>query len=104
MLSEIAAWLFAVLVVDPVAAEVRQRVELANLPVEAVQQTRQCLATQGPALLQKAGDDPAWAVGTAIGVAVGWTSPIQLLDPSDPTCATVVRILQGSDGASNKEA
>ena len=72
MISEIAAWLFALFVVDPLHAEIRERVDAANLPVQALQQSQQCVATHGPRLLQRAGEEPVWATGTAIGIATGW--------------------------------
>lgn len=92
MISEVAAWLFALFVVDPLHAEVRERVERANLPVEAVQQSQQCLATHAPRLLQQAGEDPVWAVGTAIGIATGWTSPEHLFANTDSNCSVLSRL------------
>ncbi|MFN7027346.1 MAG: hypothetical protein ACK4QP_23035, partial [Pseudorhizobium sp.] len=70
--------------------------------VQAVQQSQQCLATHGPLLLQQAGEDPVWAVGTAIGVAAGWTSPIQLLDINDPNCQVLAGLL-ANEGRGNAE-
>jgi hypothetical protein len=98
MISEFAAWLFALFVIDPLQAEMRERVAQANLPIEAVQQSQQCLATQGPLLLQRANDDPSWATGTAIGVVFGWTSPAQLFDVNDRNCAALVRIFAIGNG------
>lgn len=103
MISEIAAWLFALLVVDPIYAELRERVETANLPVQALQQSQQCLSTNGPRLLTQAGEDPFWAVGTAIGIATGWTSPEQLLDVNDPDCSVLSRLL-ANEGRENAES
>lgn len=98
MISEIAAWLFALFVIDPLQAEVRDRVAQANLPIEALQQSQQCVATHGPLLLQRATDDPAWATSTALGVAVGWTSPAELFDIKDPNCTALVRVFAVEDG------
>lgn len=47
----------------------------------------------GPRLLQQAGEDPVWAVGTAIGVATGWTSPVQLLNTNDSNCQVLAGLL-----------
>lgn len=102
MISDIAAWLFALFVIDPIYAEVRERMERANLPVQSVQQSQQCLATHGPRLLQQAGEDPVWAVGTAIGIATGWSSPVQLLDKGDPNCSSLARLL-ADEGRNNSE-
>jgi hypothetical protein len=98
MISEIAAWLFALFVIDPIHAEVRERVERANLPVQAVQQSQQCLATHGPRLLEQAGEDPVWAVSTAIGIATGWTSPAQLVEINDPNCSVLAQLLADQAG------
>lgn len=98
MLSEIAAWLFALFVLDPLEAEMRQRIEKTSMPVEAIEQSRQCIATHGPRLLERAGQEPGWAVSTAIGVATGWTPPVGLFDARDPNCSVFARLLKaGSD-------
>lgn len=99
MISDIAAWIFALFVIDPLQAEVRERVAQANLPVEAVQQSQQCVTTHAPLLLERATNDPSWAVGTAVSVAVGWTPPTQLFDTADPNCAVLVRVFSGDGGA-----
>ncbi|WP_281977995.1 hypothetical protein [Pseudorhizobium flavum] len=93
MISDLAAWLFALLVVNPINAEIRERIETANLPLQAFQQSQQCLATHGPWLLAQAENDPVWAVGTAIGITTGWTSSTQLLDTNDPDCLVLTRLL-----------
>jgi hypothetical protein len=72
----------------------RERLDAANVPVAEVQQSRQCIASHAPRLLQRAGEEPAWAVTTVVGVAIGWTAPVQLLDAKDPNCSTLIRILQ----------
>ena len=97
MISDIAAWLFALFVIDPLQAEMRERLDGANVPVAAIQQSRQCIASHAPRLLRRAGEEPGWAVTTAVGVAVGWTTPVQLLDANDPTCAVLIRSLQSAN-------
>jgi hypothetical protein len=103
MISEIAAWLFALFVVDPLHSEIRQKIDEANLPVQALQQSRQCISTHSQRLLERAGEEPGWALGTAIGVGVGWTSAERLLDMSDPNCATLGRVFKG-DAAPEEDA
>lgn len=98
MISEITAWLFAVLGVNPLYAEVRERVETANLTVEAAQQSQQCLAIHGPRLLQQAEKDPAWAVGTAVGIVTGWSSPAQLLEIDSANCSILTGLLANDAG------
>ncbi|AXV17792.1 hypothetical protein CYG48_18495 (plasmid) [Neorhizobium sp. SOG26] len=93
MLSEIAAWLFALFVVDPIYEEVRERLEAANLSTQVFQQSQQCLSTHGPRLLTQAGEDPVWAIGTAVGIATGSISPQQLLNINDRHCSVVSGLL-----------
>jgi hypothetical protein len=97
MISDIAAWLFALFVIDPLQAEMRERLNGANVPVAAIQKSQQCIASHAPRLLQRAGEEPGWAVTTALGVAIGWTAPTQLLDANDPTCAVLIRSLQSAN-------
>lgn len=94
MFSDIASWLFALFVVDPLQAEISAHLKRANAPVAAIQQSRQCVEAHGPQLLQRAGEEPGWAVATAMSVAVGWTSPVQLLDRGDPNCAIFIKVFQ----------
>jgi hypothetical protein len=94
VISEIFAWLFALFVVDPLNAEMRERLQATNLPAETLQQSQQCVSTHGSALMQKAGNDPVWATGTAFGVVTGFVSPAQLFDAKDPNCAALVRLFQ----------
>jgi hypothetical protein len=98
LISELAAWLFAFFVFDPLQAEIRERVTSAKLPVETVQQSQQCVATHGPRLLQRAGEEPLWATGTALGIAAGWTSPTTLFDVRDPNCAALMQVFNGARG------
>ena len=94
MISDIAAWLFALFVIDPLHAEISERLEGANVPVAAIQQSRQCIASHAPRLVERAGEEPGWAITTAVGVATGWTAPVELFDAGDPNCATLVRALK----------
>ncbi|MDR6100284.1 hypothetical protein QE369_000462 [Agrobacterium larrymoorei] len=97
MLSDIAAWFITLLVVDPLQAEMREQLHRANASTEIIQQSQRCVASQAPQLLNRAGEDPAWAIATVVGFTFGWTSPAQLLDKGDPNCAAVLALLQGGD-------
>ncbi|OJF89760.1 hypothetical protein [Pararhizobium antarcticum] len=98
MISDVAAWLFAMFIIDPLQVEIRERLNGASVPVEQIQQSQQCIASHGPQLLKRAGEEPGWALSTAVGVAVGWNSPVELLDARDPNCSTLVRLLQNEKG------
>ena len=101
LISEIAAWLFALFVVDPLHAEISERINSANLPIETIQQTQQCIATHAPRLLERAEAEPYWAIGTAVGIASGWTSSAELFDVNDPRCSALTEVFgaeRGDDG------
>jgi hypothetical protein len=92
MISDVVAWLFAALVIDPLQVELRERFDGANLPMQALQQSQQCIASHGPRLLAQAGDRPGWAAATAISITFGWSSPVSLFDMHDPNCSTLVQL------------
>jgi hypothetical protein len=98
MIADIAAWFITLFVLSPIQAEVQERLQGANASAQSIQQSQQCISAQGPKLLQRAGEDPIWAVVSAAGYTFGWTSPLQLLDANDPNCAELTRLLQAGEG------
>lgn len=98
MISGIVGRLFAFFIFDPFQAQMQQHVERANLPVEIVRQSQACLTSQGPLLIERAAGDYGWAAGTIISIAIGRTTPADLLDNRDPHCAVLVRVLNGNSG------
>ncbi|MFN3501928.1 MAG: hypothetical protein ACK4ZJ_06690, partial [Allorhizobium sp.] len=76
-----------------VEADIRQRLEEMQAPVQVVAQVGDCLRTTGPALVDRAGGDLWWAAITAITVTTGLTSPAELLDADNPACAPIANYL-----------
>ncbi|RWX06788.1 hypothetical protein EHI42_30945 [Rhizobium hidalgonense] len=95
MISNLIGWIFALLVVDPL----EEQVERARLPVEIVSQSQACLTSQGPQLIKRAAGDYGWAAATVVSIAIGHTSPVELLDDSDPVCAAIIGALNGAGAA-----
>ncbi|AJD44585.1 hypothetical protein C9413_23965 [Rhizobium sp. SEMIA 4085] len=93
MFSDFIGWIFAVLVVDPLQAQIVEQAERAKLPVEIVRQSQACLTSQGPQLIERAAGDYGWAAATVVNLAIGRTSPAELLDNQDPQCAAFLRVL-----------
>lgn len=87
MIAEWIASVFAMLVVDPIEADIRHRLEAMKAPAAIVSQAGDCLRTTGPRLIERATGDLWWAGSTVVYVAVGVTSPVELLDASNPSCA-----------------
>ncbi len=97
MISDFIGWIFAVLVVDPLQAQVQEQVERAGLSVEIVSQSRACVTSQAPQLVERAAGDYGWAAATVVNLAIGRTAPAELLDNRDPQCAALVSVLSGAD-------
>ncbi|EJT06939.1 MULTISPECIES: hypothetical protein [Rhizobium] len=95
MISDFIGWIFALLVVGPLQAEIQQQAERARLPVEIVRQSQACLTSQGPRLIERAAGDYVWAAATVVSIAIGHTAPAELLDGSDPQCAALASALKG---------
>lgn len=86
MISDIFAWIFTLFVIDPLQAEAREQLNRLNAPTEIVQQTNQCFTTQFPRLIEKAENEPGWAIATSLKISTGWTSPDQLFEGADTSC------------------
>ncbi len=100
-MSEFLSYLFAILVVGPLQAEVSER--LQGVPsAEIVQAGRACIATEAPRLLQRAQEDWAWAAANAIGVGVGVVDPVSLLPGNNADCDRLVQVF--SKGGDAEEA
>lgn len=96
MISDFIGWIFALLVVDPLQAQIQEQVERARLPVEIVRQSQACLTSQGPQLIERAVGDYGWAAATVANIAIGRTAPAELLDSGDPQCAALLSVLSGA--------
>jgi hypothetical protein len=97
MIGEWIAALFAAFVIDPVEADIRQKLEEMQAPVQVVAQVGDCLRTTGPVLVERASGDLWWAATTAISVTTGLTSPAELLDAGNPACAPIAGYLISAD-------
>lgn len=96
MISDFIGWIFAILVVDPLQAQLQEQAERARLPMEIVRQSQDCLTTQGPRLIERAAGDYGWAITNVVSIAIGNTSPAELLDSQDPQCKVLVNALNAA--------
>lgn len=94
-MSEFISYLFAILVVGPLQAEVSERLQGVS-SAEIVQAGRACISEEAPRLLQRAQDDWAWAAANAIGVGVGLVDPLTLLESESQQCSRALRVLSGA--------
>lgn len=99
MLADIAAWFITLFLINPLQAEAQQQLERANASAQTVQQFRQCVATEGPRLVERATNEPAWAIAAGTGLMIGWSSPLDYIDRNNENCASALRLIQGGDKA-----
>jgi hypothetical protein len=97
-LSEFISYLFAILVVGPLQAEVSER--LQGVPsTEIVDAGRACIAAEAPRLLQRAQSDWGWAAANVVGISVGLVDPVSLLAGQNSDCDRLVQVLSQSSGS-----
>ncbi len=102
-MPEFISYLFAMLVVGPLQAEVSER--LLGIPsADVVQAGRACISQEAPQLLQRAQDDWAWAAANAVGVGVGAVDPLSLLAGQSQECNLLFQVLSNGDAGEGEQA
>lgn len=90
-MSDFISYLFAIFVVTPLQAELTDR--LQGMPsAELMDAGRQCIAAEGPRLLQMAQANWGWAAAQGIGVGFGMIDPVTLLSTDNENC----RLIRGA--------
>ena len=95
MLADIAAWFVTLFLINPLQAEAQQQLERANASAQTVQQFRQCIASEGPRLIERASNEPAWAIAAGTGLMIGWSSPLDYVDRKNENCPRFCVCLKG---------
>lgn len=89
-MNEFFATLFAVLLLQPLGADIDRALEAARAPRAVVEQVRRCQADAAPALRDKVGQDPWWAATNALRLWAGLTTPEAVLVQAAPQCRAAV--------------
>ena len=98
MFSEVVASIFSVFLIEPLQAEVSERIAAAKAPASIMSASQECLATQAPHLINRATNELGWAVSNAVGISIGWKDPVELLDKNAPGCAQLIGALKQKSG------
>ena len=100
-MKEFFVSLFMFLVAEPMQAEWREALAGAGLAPEVASQTAACVASAGPAIAERAWEDPWWGFTSAVSVTIGMTSPEAVLEGVNPECAKLIgnslRLMGGND-------
>jgi hypothetical protein len=91
MVQEILAFIVNILIVDPIQAEMNERLAKVRAPQAVIADVRTCATASLPVLASRAVDDPAWAAMTALNVWIGTAAPEDVLSTASPQCDTAVR-------------
>jgi hypothetical protein len=89
-MQDIIASLISFFLLSPLQAEVRQRLDAAQVPPGVVSDITACGRAAAPAIAERALSDPWWAVSQVVRVWTGTTSPDRLLVEVAPGCASAV--------------
>jgi hypothetical protein len=87
MIGDIIAFLVATFLVGPLQSTLVGQLADGRAPSAVVQQVEACATAALPALVERAGNEPWWAITTAFGAWVGTTSPVAVLNGAAPSCA-----------------
>lgn len=101
MLQEILSSLVSLLIVDPLQAEMSERLAQVRAPQTVIAEVRTCAEASLPGLANRAMAEPLWVVSTALHVWTGQTNPESILGNS-PQCEAALksaRVYLGSRGA-----
>ena len=90
MFQELLASLVSLLIVDPLQAEMSERLAQARAPQAVIAQVRACAEASLPGLADRAMAEPLWVVTTALNVWTGQTAPESILG-STPQCESALK-------------
>ena len=91
MFQDIILSLVSFFVVDPLQAELKDKLAAARAPQAVISQFAQCAREATPVLAARVMADPVWGVTETVRVWTGMTSPEAVLGGAAPSCATAVQ-------------
>lgn len=90
-MQDFIAALISFFLVEPLGAEVRERLEAARAPQAIVSQMLTCIEASAPALAERAWSDPWWAASASFGLWAGTASLESVTAEAAPACLPVIR-------------
>jgi hypothetical protein len=91
MIQELLAALVSVLIVNPLQAEMNERLAKIGAPQAVISDMRRCAESSLPELADRATGEPLWVVTTALEVWTGRTAPEEVLGGTSAQCDTAIR-------------
>ncbi len=81
-------WLVATFLLAPLMGALSDA--LADAPARLASDALSCASAAGPALVQRALEDPWWAIWTALGAWLGLATPDAAIRAAAPSCAAAL--------------
>lgn len=94
MIGDFIVWILATFVLNPLQAELGEKLGSVQSSAAIAQQVQTCLSTGTAALANRAASEPWWAISTAFSVSVGLSDARSLLSETSPECAAAAGLLQ----------
>jgi hypothetical protein len=91
MFQEILSFLVSLLIVDPLQAEMSERLAQVRAPQAVIAEVRACAEASLPRLADRAMAEPMWVVSAALNVWTGQTAPEDILGSTTPQCASALK-------------
>ncbi|BAU94052.1 long-chain-fatty-acid-CoA ligase (plasmid) [Methylorubrum populi] len=93
-MPDLFAALVAFFLIDPLKAEMADKLAAARAPQAVVAQVSACARSAAPQIVERATADPWWAMANTFNVWVGSKGPEALLVEIAPACAGAVAAAQ----------
>jgi hypothetical protein len=91
MLQELLATLVSALIVDPLQAEMNERLAQIRAPQAVIADVRACTEASVPKLAERAMADPLWVVTTTLDVWTGRSAPEEVLGGTSAQCDAAIK-------------
>ncbi|EIM25241.1 hypothetical protein [Microvirga lotononidis] len=91
MLQEILAAIVSALIVDPLQAEMSERLAQIRAPQTVIADMRTCAEASLPKLADRALADPLWVVKATLDVWTGRTAPEEVLGGTSAQCDAAIK-------------
>jgi hypothetical protein len=90
MLETIIQLLVRSILLDPLQAEISDRLTKARVPPAILSQVKDCVSSSVPVVVGRVQRDPQWAIGVALDIWLKRRSPEQVADDAAPACRPAV--------------
>lgn len=90
MIEALFAWFIATFLMGPLQSGLATALDAGRAPAAVVEQVTRCATDATPRLVDRAMDDPWWAISTAIGATIGSSPPESVLRDAAPGCAAAL--------------